>query len=176
MQRIWNNMSIRVSILTISDRSYKGVREDLSGPALAKAVTELGWIVVDHAIVPDEKDLIIEKLIEWSDAQPVDIILTTGGTGFAPRDITPEATQSVIQRNAPGIVEAMRSESLKLTPHAILSRSCAGIRNKTIIINLPGSPKAAVENFQVVCSALPHAVKLTNEDPSAESEHRPPIG
>jgi molybdopterin adenylyltransferase len=164
-------MQIHVAVLTISDRSFKGAREDLSGPALAKAVTELGWEISRTAIVPDEKGLIFDKLVEWCDVQPVDIILTTGGTGFAPRDVTPEATQAVIQRNAPGIVEAIRAQSLKFTPNAILSRACAGIRNRTLIINLPGSPKAALENLQIVCPVLPHAVKLLRDDPSAEDEH-----
>jgi molybdopterin adenylyltransferase len=112
-----------------------------------------------------------ETLSAWADSGEVDIILTTGGTGFAPRDVTPEATGLVIDRQAPGLAEAMRLESRKVTPHAMLSRGMAGMRGKVLIINLPGSPKAAVENLQVVLPVLAHAVELLNEDPNAEKHH-----
>jgi molybdenum cofactor synthesis domain-containing protein len=107
----------------------------------------------------------------WSDSNEIDVILTTGGTGFSPRDVTPEATRAVIERDAPGLAEAMRAASLKVTPHAMLSRVVTGIRAKTLIVNLPGSPKGAVENLQVILSVLPHAVQLLREDPASESTH-----
>jgi molybdenum cofactor synthesis domain-containing protein len=110
-------------------------------------------------------------LIEWADSGEVDIILTTGGTGFAPRDITPEATRAVIERDAPGLAETMRAESLKKTPHAMLSRAVAGIRGRTLIVNLPGSPKGALENMQTILPVLPHAVQLLTGDPGSEASH-----
>jgi len=122
-------------------------------------------------ILPDDESVIRQTLIDWVDGNEVDIILTTGGTGFSHRDVTPEATRSVIEREAPGLAEAMRAASLKITPHAMLSRVVAGIRNKTLIINLPGSPKGAVENLQVVMPVLPHAVQLLQENPESESSH-----
>jgi molybdenum cofactor synthesis domain-containing protein len=163
---------IRIGILTISDRSARGERLDESGPSLADAITRQGWQVIRRGIVPDDYDQIISVLTQWADGDEMDIILTTGGTGFSPRDVTPEATLAVIERLTPGIAEAMRSESLRITPHAMLSRSMAGIRHHTLIINLPGSPKAAVENLNVVMAVLPHAVQLLREEPSAEAGHR----
>lgn len=163
---------IRVYILTISDRSSLGVRPDTSGPALVKAVIEQGHQVAGTAIVPDEQSEIEQALIRWSDEEHVDIILTTGGTGFAPRDVTPEATNAVVQKLAPGLAEAMRAQSLQVTPHAMLSRGIAGIRGRTLIINLPGSPKAALENLQFIFSVLPHAVELLQDAPSAETGHQ----
>jgi molybdenum cofactor synthesis domain-containing protein len=162
---------LRIAIVTVSDRSSRGEREDLSGPALEQIVISNEWQVVEKTIVPDEKLDIQAVLIGWSANDEVDVILTTGGTGFAPRDITPEATKEIIDRETPGLVEAMRAESLKITKHAILSRATAGIRDKTLIINLPGSPKAAVENFNVIASVLEHAVQLLREDPKAEDNH-----
>lgn len=165
-------MTIRVAILTISDRSSKGERADLSGPALADLVAKQGWVVVNLEIVPDELPDIKSKLVEWADSGQVDLLLTTGGTGFSPRDVTPEATQTVISRSAPGIAEAMRAASLQLTPHAMLSRAVVGIRDRTIIINLPGSPKAACENLTVAFPVIPHAIQLLNEDPNSEAGHQ----
>jgi molybdenum cofactor synthesis domain-containing protein len=127
--------------------------------------------VVHTAIVPDDLEAIREILASWADGGEVDIILTTGGTGFAPRDVTPEATNLVIDRKAPGLAEAMRLESRKVTPHAMLSRAVAGMRGRVLIINLPGSPKAAVENLQVVLPILAHAMELLKEDPDAEKHH-----
>jgi molybdenum cofactor synthesis domain-containing protein len=124
------------------------------------------------AILPDSQDSISRLLMDWADSGQLDIILTTGGTGFAPRDVTPEATQAVIERTAPGLAEAMRSSSLKFTQHAMLSRATAGIRKRTLILNLPGSPKGAVENLEVVIPVLPHAVQLLQEDPDAEAGHK----
>jgi len=164
-------MTLRIGILTSSDRSSRGERPDLSGPALAELVTAQGWTVIHTAIVPDDLEALRNTLSTWADSGEIDIILTTGGTGFAPRDITPEATNLVLDRLAPGLAEAMRQESRKVTPHAMLSRAVTGMRGKVLIINLPGSPKAAVENLQVVLSVLPHAVELLKEDPDAEKHH-----
>jgi molybdenum cofactor synthesis domain-containing protein len=162
---------MRFGILTLSDRSARGEREDASGPALAALVAGEGWSVHSQLILPDDESLIRETLASWADSGDFDIILTTGGSGFAPRDVTPEATRAVIEREAPGLAEAMRSASLKVTSHAMLSRSVAGIRKKTLIVNLPGSPKGAVENMQVVIPVLEHAVKLLQESPDAEAGH-----
>ncbi|MFL7812417.1 MAG: molybdenum cofactor biosynthesis protein B [Anaerolineales bacterium] len=164
---------MKFGILTVSDRSAAGEREDLSGPALVKAVEQAGWTVSRTAIVPDELREIADILIAWSDEGECSVILTSGGTGFSPRDITPEATAGVIDRDAPGLAEAMRAGSLKITPHAMLSRAAAGIRGSTLIINLPGSPKGALENFRVIAPVLVHAVQLLEGIPGAESGHSP---
>ncbi len=162
---------MRVGILTVSDRSYRGERADASGPALEQAVQAQGWLVARVEIVPDDHRTIQEKLESWCDDGELDVILTTGGTGFSPRDVTPEATSAVIERPAPGIAEAIRAASLKVTPHAMLSRSVAGIRRQTLIVNLPGSPKGALESLKVILPVLPHAVELLQEDPGAEAGH-----
>ena len=164
-------MKLRIGILTVSDRSSRGEREDASGQALRKIVEEQGWAVTQQSLLPDDENAIRDLLIAWADTGDLDIVLTTGGTGFAPRDVTPEATRAVIRREAPGLAEAMRAASLKVTPHAMLSRIVAGIRKKTLIINLPGSPKGAVENLQVVIPVLPHAIQLLSEDPASETTH-----
>lgn len=164
-------MSIRFGILTLSDRSARGERADASGPALARLIEAQGWIVTMQDLLPDDGAAIRERLISWAEDGELDVILTTGGTGFAPRDVTPEATRAVIERDAPGLAEAMRAASLKVTPHAMLSRIVTGIRKRTLILNLPGSPKGAVENLQVVIPVLPHAVQLLKEDPNSENTH-----
>lgn len=164
-------MRIHFGILTLSDRSSRGERADLSGPALANLIQEEGWALVKHDVRPDDEAAIREILMSWADSRELDVILTTGGTGFSPRDVTPEATRAVIDREAPGLAEAMRAASLKVTPHAMLSRIVTGIRGKTLIVNLPGSPKGAVENLQVILPVLPHAVQLLREDPASESSH-----
>lgn len=164
-------MTIRFGILTLSDRSARGERADSSGPALANLIQAEGWSVAKQALLPDEESAIRGLLISWADSGELDVILTTGGTGFSPRDVTPEATRAVIEREAPGLAEAMRAASLKMTPHAMLSRVVTGIRKKTLIVNLPGSPKGAVENLQVITPVLPHAVQLLHEDPASESTH-----
>lgn len=164
-------MTIRVGILTLSDRSSRGERADSSGPALASLIEAEGWLVVKQALLPDDIAAIQERLISWSEDTEIDVILTTGGTGFSPRDVTPEATRAVIEREAPGLAEAMRAASLRVTPHAMLSRVVTGIRGKTLIVNLPGSPKGAVENLQVILPVIPHAVQLLHEDPASESTH-----
>jgi molybdenum cofactor synthesis domain-containing protein len=162
---------MRIGIITVSDRSARGERPDASGPALVQAVESQGWQVVRTEILPDDLASLGETLAAWADSGDYDVILTTGGTGFAPRDVTPEATLAVVERPAPGIPEAMRAASLKVTPHAMLSRLAAGIRKRTLIINLPGSPKGAVENLQVVIPVLQHATELLREGPGAEAGH-----
>lgn len=163
---------LRVGVLTISDRASSGVRTDASGPALSTAVRQQGWQVVEAMVIPDDFEMIRTTLIGWADSGKVDVILTTGGTGFGRRDVTPEATMAVIERPAPGIAEGMRAASLQITPHAMLSRAVAGICKQTLIVNLPGSPKAALENLGFIVSVLPHAVQLLQDDPSAEAGHQ----
>lgn len=163
---------VRVGILTVSDRSSRGERPDASGPALQQQVSELGWQVVKTDIVPDDRAILKEILTRWSDDGSLDVILTTGGTGFTPRDVTPEATLAVVDRLAPGLAEAMRAASLQITPHAMLSRAVAGIRGQTLVVNLPGSPKAARENLAVIQSVIPHAVQLLQNDPASEAGHQ----
>ena len=162
---------MRIALLTISDRSARGERPDASGPALEQAVLSLGWQVTRRSIVPDDLPAIRDVLADWGDSGEIDVILTTGGTGFSPRDVTPEATHAVIDRSAPGLAEAMRAASLAITPHAMLSRAAAGIRKRTLIVNLPGSPKGALENLQVIAAVLPHAIQLLGDDPQAEAGH-----
>jgi len=164
-------MKIRFGILTLSDRSSCGERADSSGPELARLIQAQGWSVAKQEVLPDDESAIRDTLINWSDNGEVDILLTTGGTGFSPRDVTPEATRAVIERDAPGLAEAMRAASLAITPHAMLSRIVTGIRKRTLIINLPGSPKGAVENLEIIIPVLPHAVQLLRDDPISESTH-----
>lgn len=163
---------IRFGVLTISDRSSRGEREDLSGPALTAEITRPEWTVVKSGIIPDEVDQISQMLKYWSDSDAIDIILTTGGTGFTPRDVTPEATLAVVEKLTPGLVEAMRSASMQITPHAMLSRAVAGIYRNTLIVNLPGSPKAAVESLRVIAPVLNHAVELMSEVSVPDSHHK----
>jgi len=148
--------------LTVSDRSHRGERVDLSGPIIREMVQSsiAGSQVTAEAVVPDEFQVIRDVLLEWVDERGLELILTTGGTGFAARDVTPEATTVVLDRQAPGFAEAMRSAGLLVTPHAMLSRAVAGIRHHTLIVNLPGSPKAVRENLDVILPALPHALAL----------------
>ncbi len=162
---------LHFAILTVSDRSARGKRPDASGPALTAAIEDLGSIVSATRLVPDDQAQIRNALANWCDEQAADIILTTGGTGFAPRDVTPEATLGVIEREAPGLAEAMRLAGAAHSPHAMLSRARAGIRGRTLIVNLPGSRKAAVEGLQAIAPMLEHAVQLLQESPGAEAGH-----
>ena len=152
-----------LAVLTVSDRSSKGQREDLSAPAIKEWAGSQGIKVVSESVVPDELNDIKKKLIEYSD-KGISLILTTGGTGFAPRDVTPEATRYVIERIAPGFAEVMRMKSMEITPHGMLSRAVAGIRKQSLIINLPGSPKAVRENLKFIEKAIPHALELLKGD------------
>jgi molybdopterin adenylyltransferase len=150
---------MKVGILTVSDKGARGEREDKSGPAIREMMEAEGAEIVRCRIVPDEQDAIRAALVEWSD-EGLDLILTTGGTGFSPRDWTPEATKAVIEREAPGISEAIRQAGMKKTPTAMLSRAVAGIRKSTLIINLPGSEKGVRESLDAVMEALPHGIEI----------------
>lgn len=149
---------VTCGVLTISDKGSRGERQDTSGENLKKMLSENGFSVVAYDIVPDETSAISKVLSEWVDERHIDLIVTTGGTGVDPKDVTPEATRSVIDREVPGISEAMRQASFRITPHAVLSRGISGTRKQSLIINLPGSEKAAEENLETVLAALPHAV------------------
>jgi molybdenum cofactor synthesis domain-containing protein len=162
---------MKVGILTISDRASRGESEDRSGPLLREKIEGQGWDVIRFDVVSDDQLEIEEYLMRWADSGEVDLILTTGGTGFSPRDRAPEATLTVIDRLAPGLAEAMRAVSSRVTPHAMLSRAAAGIRGNTLIVNLPGSPRAVEENLAVILPVLPHGVDLLKDSPSAEAGH-----
>lgn len=152
----------KVGIVVSSDRCYNQERIDESGRVLKEALLARGYNVLDVVIVPDDKEMISKAMLKLCDEERVSLLLTSGGTGFSPRDITPEATLSIIDRLAPGIPEAIRAKSLEITPNAMLSRGIAGIRGKTLIINLPGSPKGAMEGLDVVINQIPHALGLLN--------------
>jgi len=155
---------IKFAILTVSDKGSIGQRTDTSGPALKEMLAPLGAEVSSYEIVPDERRLIAEKLKHYADDLGCDLVLTTGGTGFSPRDVTPEATLDVLDRLAPGIPEAIRAKSMQITPKAMLSRAVAGIRKKTLIINLPGSEKGARESLEAVLPALVHGIEILRGD------------
>jgi len=163
---------MKVGILTVSDRAASGEYDDHSGPLIVDMIkSKTSWDIRKSTVVRDDIEDISETLLSWCD-ENLNLILTSGGTGFAPRDITPEATRKVIQKEAPGIAEALRYESLKLTRHAMLSRGVAGIRGQTLIINLPGNPKAVKESMDVLLPVLPHALDLLVGAEAAESGHR----
>jgi molybdopterin adenylyltransferase len=151
---------LNIAILTISDKGSRGQRQDKSGEVIRAALAQIESNIVKYEVVPDERDIIAGKLTEWADGGGVDVILTSGGTGLAPRDVTPEATLQVIDKNVPGFAEAMRVKSLEKTPMAVLSRAVSGLRGQCLIINLPGSPKAVQECLEVVLPAIPHAVEI----------------
>jgi molybdenum cofactor synthesis domain-containing protein len=157
-------MTVRAAILTISDRASRGQREDTSAAAIREALASIGADIVTAAVVPDERAEISAKLREWSDGDEVDLVVTTGGTGLAARDVTPEATLDVVERVAPGIAEAMRSEGMRHTPRAMLSRAVAGVRGRTLILNLPGSERGVRESLGAVLDVLTHAVDLLRGD------------
>jgi molybdenum cofactor synthesis domain-containing protein len=152
-------------VITISDKGSKGERVDTSGPGV-RAALEKGFDVKDVIIVPDEADLIAETIRQQIDEQRIDLVVTTGGTGVGPRDVTPEAPRAVIEKDLPGFAEVMRMESYRITPFAMISRAVCGIRGQSIIINLPGSPKAAVECISFIQKALPHALEKVKGDPA----------
>ncbi len=151
--------SYKVAIITISDRSFRGERKDRSSSLLKRKVEELEAEVISLELVPDEKEEIKRAILRSID-KGADLVLTTGGTGFSPRDVTPEATREIIERETPGLSEQMRRESFKTTPHALLSRAVSGIRGESLIINLPGSPQGAVDNFLAVLPAIPHGLRI----------------
>jgi len=157
---------IRAAILTVSDKGSQGLRVDESGPALARWLAERGVEIAAATLVADEQPLIVRTLRQWSDERTADLILTTGGTGVSPRDVTPEATLQVIERPIPGFSEAMRSASLTKTPFAVLSRGVCGSRGGTLILNLPGNPTAAIENLEAIWAAVPHAIRKLQGDPT----------
>jgi molybdopterin adenylyltransferase len=157
-------MGIKAVIITVSDRGASGERQDGSGPEIAGMLQTAGMEIVGRQIIPDEKAIIRRVLVEWSDEKSADLIVTTGGTGVSPRDVTPDATREVIEREIPGMAEAMRRHSAAVTPHAMISRALAGIRGRTLIINLPGSPKGARENLGVLLPALAHAIEKIKGD------------
>jgi molybdopterin adenylyltransferase len=155
-----------VGILTLSDKGSRGEREDLSGPEIRRIIASLPGRVEVSEVIPDEAERISRKLVEYADEKCLNLILTTGGTGLSPRDVTPEATRKILDKEIPGIAEVMRAEGMKITPMAMLSRAAAGIRGRSLIINLPGSPRAVRENLMVILPALKHALEKVLGDPS----------
>ena len=166
-------MNYTAAVITVSDKCSRGERTDASGPNLCGILQERGYDVIHTAIVPDERDQIRAELIKCADALHIALVLTTGGTGFSPRDITPEATLDVVERLTPGIPEAMRAESMRITPRGCLSRSVAGIRGKSLIINLPGSKKASEENILAVIDPVAHGLEMLLGEGSADCAARP---
>lgn len=162
---------LNIGILTISDKGWHGQRYDESGKAIRDSLSLLNASVVKYEVIPDEADVIASKLAEWADEGSIDIILTTGGTGLGQRDVTPEATLSIVDKVAPGFTEAMRAETFKATPYAILSRAVAGVRGKCLIINLPGSPKGVRECLRIVLPVIPHAIEIIKGE---VTEHKAP--
>ena len=158
----------QAAVITVSDKGYRGEREDTSGPNLVRILQEKGFEVAYTTIVPDDRDMIKSELCKCADDLRIALVLTTGGTGFSPRDITPEATMEVVERPTPGIPEAMRAESMRITPKGCLSRSAAGIRGRSLIINLPGSKKASQENILAVIDAVAHGLDMLYSEGSAD--------
>jgi molybdopterin adenylyltransferase len=158
-------MIIQAGVITVSDKGSMGQREDQSGPEVERILKTVGIEVIRRAVIPDEMHQIRNAIVDFADSQKIDLIITTGGTGVAPRDLTPDATLGVIDKEVPGMAEAMRRESYKITPHALISRAIVGIRGRTLIVNLPGSPRSVRENLAVILPALPHAIEKIKGDP-----------
>jgi len=161
-------MNYTAAVITVSDKGWRGEREDTSGPNLCEILRQRGFEVVYTVMVPDEREAIEKELLQCADEKGIALVLTTGGTGFSPRDITPEATMAVVERPTPGIPEAMRAESMRITPKGCLSRSAAGIRKRTLIINLPGSKKASQENILAVIDPVKHGLEMLLGEGSAD--------
>ena len=155
---------ITAGVITVSDKGSRDERDDISGREIIRILKEMPANVTDYEIIPDEKELIKQKLTEYTDRKNLDLVITTGGTGVSPRDLTPDATLEIIEKEIPGMAEAMRRESMAKTPHAMISRAVVGIRSQSLIINLPGSPKGAVENLSVIIPALKHAIDKIKGD------------
>jgi molybdopterin adenylyltransferase len=164
---------LRVGIITVSDKGWQGQRHDKSGPVIRDSLSAAGASAVKYEVMPDDAALISGRLVEWADGGEVDVILTTGGTGLARRDVTPEATLSVVDKIVPGLAETMRAETFRVTPTAILSRAVAGVRGECLIVNLPGSPKAVRECLEVILPVIPHAVEIIRGE---VTEHQAPCG
>jgi len=163
--RLKKTKAYTCAVITMSDKGAAGKREDTSGAALQELLTQQKFVVKDYAIIPDNEGIIVETLVDLVDNKGLDLIVTTGGTGVSPTDVTPEAMEQVIDREVPGMAEAMRAASFAITPKSVISRGRAGIRKRSLIINLPGSRKAALENIQVILPAIPHAIdKIQGED------------
>jgi len=163
-------LAINAGVVTISDKGSRGEREDKSGQEVVSMLKDIGVIITCTMIIPDEKDKIKDVLIDCADKMKLDLIITTGGTGVSPRDLTPDATHEIIDKEVPGMAEAMRRASAAVTPHAMISRAVVGIRNRSLIVNLPGSPKAVRENLTVILPALKHAVeKIRGDDAECAS-------
>ena len=165
-------MKITVGILTVSDRCSKGSRRDESGPALRRLVETQGWQVAQSAVEPDERKRIRQTLLDWADGKGLALVLTTGGTGLGPRDVTPEATRGVLDKELPGLAERMRLEGSKKGERALLSRAMAGARGRSLIINLPGSPRGATDSLEAVLNLVPHALAMLQGEGHPEEESR----
>ena len=159
-------MIIRVGVITVSDKGSRGDREDLSFEEIKKLILQLPGEIAAYTVVPDEEPAIIDALLSYADQEKLDLILTSGGTGLSPRDVTPDATKNVIEKEVPGMAEAMRWEALKKTPTGMLSRAVVGTRGRSLVVNLPGSPKAVRENLSALLPAIPHAIQKLQGDPT----------